>query len=155
MTGRVPAQGHDGYLCRWPTAQRSNSRDRHTLSEGLATAHLPAVMAQVSVVSGGCRHGSYPDDLLGGLIRWCQCWASLGDARSAVDDEVFGQAHGVALAGFDGERDTAVVADVAHLAVLGKVACHDLIAVEANPDDAHLRAAVGVQGHQMRQGRGL
>ena len=50
------------------------------------------------------------------------CSASLGDARSAVDDQVFGQAHGVALAGFDGERDTAVAADVAHLAVLGKVA---------------------------------
>jgi len=32
--------------------------------------------------------------------------ASLGDSGSAVDDQVFGQAHGVALAGFEGERDT-------------------------------------------------
>jgi len=30
----------------------------------------------------------------------------LSDSGSAVDDQVFGQAHGVALAGFEGERDT-------------------------------------------------
>jgi hypothetical protein len=29
---------------------------------------------------------------------------------------------------------------VAHIAVRGKVACHDLIAVETDPDDAHLGA---------------
>jgi hypothetical protein len=80
---------------------------------------------------------------------------SLGDAGSAIDDEVFVQAHGVARVGFEGERDTAVVADIAHLAVLGKVARHDLVPVQAHPYDAHLRAAVGVQGHKVRQGRGL
>jgi hypothetical protein len=47
--------------------------------------------------------------------------SSLGDAGSAVDDEVFVQAHGVARAGFDGQRDPGVVADVAYLAVLGKM----------------------------------
>jgi hypothetical protein len=41
---------------------------------------------------------------------------SLGDAGSAIDDQVLVQAHGVALVGFEGERDTAVVADIAHLA---------------------------------------
>src|SRR5690242_4105284 len=81
--------------------------------------------------------------------------SSLGDAGSAVDDQVFVQAHGVALAGLDGQRDAAVAADVAHLAVLGKVGRHDLIAVETDPDDAHLGAAVPVQGHQVRQGWGL
>jgi hypothetical protein len=81
--------------------------------------------------------------------------SSLGDAGSAVDDQVFIQAHCVARAGFDGQRDTTVVADIAHLAVLGQVASHDLIAVETDPDDAHLRAAVRVQGHQVRQGRGF
>src|SRR5262249_28866778 len=59
--------------------------------------------------------------------------ASLGDAGSAVDDEVLVQADGGAVAGFDGERDTAVVADVAHLAMLGKVTCHELVAVETDP----------------------
>ena len=81
--------------------------------------------------------------------------ASLGDAGSAVDDKVFVQAHGVALVGFDGQRDPAVVADVAHLAVLGKVARHDLVPVQAHPYDAHLGTAVRVQGHKVRQGRGL
>src|SRR5262249_26568332 len=80
---------------------------------------------------------------------------SLGDVGGAVDDQVLVQAHCVALAGFDGQRDAAVGADIAHLAVLGKVACHDLIAVETDPDDAHLRAAVAVQGHQVRHGWGL
>jgi len=79
--------------------------------------------------------------------------SALGDAGSAVYDQVLVQAHGVACAGFDGQRDPAVVTDVAYLAVLGKVACHDLIAVQTHPDDAHLGAAVGVQGHQVRQGR--
>ena len=80
---------------------------------------------------------------------------SFGDAGSAVDDEVFVQAHGVALVGFEGERDTAVVADIAHLAVLGKVARHDLVPVQTHPYHAHLGAAVRVQGHKVPQGRGL
>jgi hypothetical protein len=37
-------------------------------------------------------------------------------------------------------RNTAVVADIAYLAVLGKVPCHDLIAVQTDPDDADLSA---------------
>jgi len=65
---------------------------------------------------------------------------SLGDAGSAVDDQVLVQAHGVALVGFDGQRDPGVVADVAYLAVLGKMPCHDLIAVQA---------------HRRREGRGV
>src|SRR5689334_24888564 len=52
--------------------------------------------------------------------------SSLGDAGSAVDDQVFVQAHGVALVGFDGQRNPAVAADVAYLAMLGKMPCHDL-----------------------------
>jgi hypothetical protein len=81
--------------------------------------------------------------------------ASFGDAGGAVDDEVLIQAGGVALAGLDRERDPAVVADVAQLAVVGKVAGHYLVAVEADPHDGHLGAAVWVQSHQVRQGRGL
>src|SRR6516225_8066940 len=37
--------------------------------------------------------------------------SSLGDPGGAVDDQVFVQAHGVALVGFDRQRDAAVVAD--------------------------------------------
>jgi acyl-CoA synthetase (AMP-forming)/AMP-acid ligase II len=54
---------------------------------------------------------------------------SLGDAGSAVDDQVFVQAHGVTRVGLDGQRDPAVVADIAYLAVLGEVARHDLVPV--------------------------
>jgi hypothetical protein len=32
------------------------------------------------------------------------------------------------------------------------VGCHDLIGVETDPDDGHLGAAAGAQGHQVRQG---
>src|SRR5580658_205207 len=80
---------------------------------------------------------------------------SLGDAGSAVDDQVFVQAHGVTRVGLDGQRDPAVVADIAYLAVLGEVARHDLVPVQAHPYDADLWAAVRVQGHKVRQGRGL
>jgi hypothetical protein len=76
--------------------------------------------------------------------------ASLGDAGSAVDDEVFVQAHGVAPVGFDGQRHPAIVADVAHLAVLGKVARHELVPVQAYPYEAHLGTAVRVQGDKVR-----
>jgi hypothetical protein len=48
------------------------------------------------------------------------CGASLGNARSAIDDEVFVQACGVALAGFDGECDTAVVAMLRTLRCSGR-----------------------------------
>src|ERR1051326_6276396 len=54
---------------------------------------------------------------------------SFGDAGSAVDDQVFVQAHGVARVGLDRQRNPAVVADIAYLAVLGEVACHDLVPV--------------------------
>ena len=81
--------------------------------------------------------------------------ASLGDAGGAVDDQVLVQADGVALVGFDGQRHPAVVADIAHLAVLRKVARHDLIPVQAHPYETHLGTAVRVQGHKVRQGRGL
>ena len=54
---------------------------------------------------------------------------SLGNAGSAIDDKVFVQAHGVTRVGLDGQRDPAVVADVTYLAVLGKVARHDLVPV--------------------------
>jgi hypothetical protein len=54
---------------------------------------------------------------------------------SAVDDKVLVQADGVALVGFNGEGDTAVVADIAYLAVLEKVARHDIVPVQAHPYD--------------------
>src|SRR5438876_4848406 len=53
--------------------------------------------------------------------------------------------------GFDREGDAAVVADIAHLAVLGKVGGHDLVAIKAGPYHGHLGAAVRVQGHQVSQ----
>ncbi len=56
---------------------------------------------------------------------------------------------------FDRQRDPAVVADVAHLAVLRKVGRHDLVAVETDPYHCYLRTAVRVQGHEVSQGRGL
>src|SRR6266568_3968908 len=79
--------------------------------------------------------------------------AAFGDARSAVNDQVLVQAHGVAYLGFDREHHPAVVTDIAHLTVLEKMSGHDLIAVETDPDHGHLRAAVGVQGHKVSQGR--
>ena len=59
--------------------------------------------------------------------------SSLGNPGRAIDDEVLGKAHGVMCAGFDREGDAAVVADIAHLAVLGKVGGHDLVAIKAYP----------------------
>jgi len=81
--------------------------------------------------------------------------SSLGNARRAIDDEVLDKAHGVTRAGFDREGDAAVVADIAHLAVLGKMCGHDLVAIKTDPHHGHLGTAIGVQGHQVSQGGGV
>ena len=57
--------------------------------------------------------------------------SSLGNARRAVYDQVLDKAHGVTRAGFEREGDAAVVADIAHLAVLGEVARDDLVPVQS------------------------
>lgn len=46
--------------------------------------------------------------------------SAIGNSGGAIDNEVLGQAHRVAPAGLDRERDLAVVADIAYLAVLGR-----------------------------------
>src|SRR6266536_373909 len=81
--------------------------------------------------------------------------SSLGNARRAIYDEVLVEAHGVTRVGFDREGDAAVVADIAHLAMLGKMGGHDLVAIKTGPYHGHLGTAVGVQGHQVSQGRGV
>jgi hypothetical protein len=69
--------------------------------------------------------------------------SSVGNARRAIDDEVLVEAHVVTRVGFDRERDAAVVADIAHFAVLGKMGRHDLVAVKTDPHPRHLGTAVG------------
>jgi hypothetical protein len=53
------------------------------------------------------------------------------------------------------EGDAAVLADIAHLTVLGKMGGHDLVAIKTDPHHGHLGTAVRVQGHQVSQGRGI
>jgi hypothetical protein len=87
------------------------------------------------------------------LLKESGC-SSLGNARRAIDDEVLLKAHSVMRAGFDRESDAVVVADIAHLAMLGKMGGHDLVAIKADPHHGHLGTAVGIQGHQLSQRRG-
>jgi len=68
-----------------------------------------------------------------------------------MHDEVLGQGRRVARIGFDRPRDAAVMADVAHLAMLGKMGGHELVAIKANPHHGHLRTAVRIKGHQVSQ----
>ncbi len=55
------------------------------------------------------------------------------------------------LLGLDRDHDTRVASKVAHLDVFSGVHHHQLVAVHSDPRTAHLRAAVGVDGHHMSQ----
>ena len=81
--------------------------------------------------------------------------AALADARPAVEDGVVPHADLVRPWRFERERHGRVTADVADLSVLEQVARDDLVSLEPDPDDRHLRAAVGVQRHEMRERAGL
>jgi hypothetical protein len=56
-----------------------------------------------------------------------------------------------ALVGLDGDHHAGVAAEVAHFDVLGGMHHHEVVAVDGDPRAAHLRAAVGVKGHDVRQ----
>src|SRR5207244_13037694 len=55
----------------------------------------------------------------------------------------------------EGQHDPRVSLDVAQLRVPLHMAAHEIVAVQPDPDDAHLWACVGVDGTQMSQGAGL
>ncbi len=75
---------------------------------------------------------------------------SLRDSTAPMDDDVLIEANLVARAGLNGQCDARVTADVSNLPVLGQVRGDDLIAVQADPDDRHLRSSVWLERHQMR-----
>src|SRR5262249_48895101 len=132
---------------------------------------------RLSVLTGPWSHAGYAvhgdvGDVPGrGVIHWREAdlrtevgvsellkelsSSSLGNARPAIYDEVLVEAHSVTRVGFDREGDAAVVAHIAHLAVLRKMGGHDLVAVKTDPHHGHLGTAVGVERHQVSQGRGV
>jgi hypothetical protein len=72
-----------------------------------------------------------------------------------VHDEVLAQAHGVEAAALDRQQNPRVALDIAHLQPVGHVAADDLVAIEADPDRGGLRAAVGVERHEVGERVGL
>src|SRR3989304_8098555 len=58
----------------------------------------------------------------------------------AIDNHVFGQAHGALRVGMYGDGDARGAADVLDLLVLGDVAGDDLIAVQPDPNERDLGA---------------
>src|SRR3954469_22675916 len=77
--------------------------------------------------------------------------APLLDRRPAVDDEVLLEAPLVDAGALDRQRHARVALGVARLAARRHVAADDVLAVEAGPHDADLRAAVGVERDEVDQ----
>ena len=80
--------------------------------------------------------------------------AALDEAGRAADEQVVAHADRVGPLGLDGERDPRVARDVRDLAAAHEVAGDDVVAVETDPDHAGLRAAVGVDGGEVREAAG-
>src|SRR4029453_16629108 len=70
---------------------------------------------------------------------------ALLDPGTAVDDEVAAKADRAQALALDREHDPRIALAVLPLLVSGHVPADDLVAVEADPDAAHLRAPVGVE----------
>ena len=81
--------------------------------------------------------------------------ASLRDPGTAVEDDVVPHAELVGARCLQRERDGGVALHVADLAMPGEVARDDLVPLDADPDNRHLRAAVGVHRHEVRERAGL
>src|SRR5918999_1137437 len=87
-------------------------------------------------------------------------WSSSGPPpsvilASAVDDQVMLQTELVALLSLDRQGNARVALYVLDLPVARQVPAHDLVAVQAHPDAAHLRRSVWIQRYQVSQGRRL
>ena len=77
--------------------------------------------------------------------------AALDDPGAAVHDEVLAQAHRVRLGALDRQRHARVAHDVVELAARAERGEDDVVALEADPDEADLRAAVGRDRDEVRE----
>ena len=81
--------------------------------------------------------------------------APCGDTSYPVDDEVLNEAALVVAARLERHGNPRVVADVADLAALCQVSGDNLVTIEADSYNRHLGAAIGFQGDEVRERRGL
>jgi hypothetical protein len=76
---------------------------------------------------------------------------SFRDTSSAVDDEVLNEPAFVMAVCLERQDNPRVLPDVADFASFGEVPSHDLVTIQADPDDRHLRTAIGFQCDEVRQ----
>jgi hypothetical protein len=81
--------------------------------------------------------------------RW---GASLGDTSSAVNDEVLNESALVMAVRLERQDNPRIRPDVSDFCAFGEVPSYDLVAIQADPYDRHLRAAVGFKRDEVRQG---
>jgi hypothetical protein len=81
-----------------------------------------------------------------------QGWSSpFRDSGCAVDDEILHKSALVVAVRLERQDNSRVVADVSDLLTFGEVPSHDLVSIEADPDDRHLRGAIGCQRDEVRE----
>jgi len=114
------------------------------------------VDGDVGDVTGLDRAGRWELDIrpkvdVSKLLEKCGS-TSFRDASSAVDDQVLNEPAlimGVCLERQDNPR---VLSDVAHFSAFGEVPSYDLVTIQADPDDRHLRTAIGFQSYEVGEG---
>ena len=104
----------DDNLRRCPGERRDRPRRAMTRSRGSSGPNLmPGNRVNIRWRADEAQ-SSHPLEHAVTNVGSCKVVSNAGS--SAVDDQALVQAHGVALVGFDGQRDPGVVADVAYLA---------------------------------------
>jgi hypothetical protein len=74
------------------------------------------------------------------------------DTGRAMDDEILNESALVVAVRLERQDDPRVVTDVTDLPAFGEVPSDDLFLIETDPDDRHLRAAIGFKRDEVRQG---
>jgi hypothetical protein len=78
--------------------------------------------------------------------------ASFRYTSCAMDDEVLNEPALVVAACLERQNDPRVISNVADFSALGEVSSYDLVAIQPDPDNRHLRAPIRFKRDQVRQG---
>jgi hypothetical protein len=77
--------------------------------------------------------------------------SSFRDTGCAVDDQVLNESALIVPVRLERQDHPRVVTDVADLPSFGEVPGHDLVPIQADPDDRHLGTAIGFQRDEVRE----
>jgi hypothetical protein len=76
---------------------------------------------------------------------------SISNSSSPVDDEVLNKPAFIVTVCLERQHNTRIIPNVADFPAFREVPGDDLVAIQADPDDGYLWAAIGFQRDEMRE----